>query len=324
MKKFYLFSIIVSFLLFQTSPLFAEDISGGVDDASAIVQEEQNGAMTQDTTDEHMDDGQNEVGALGDLEPLGNLLEGDELDDLGDPLGGNDTGDVQSSVDTSLIQDTYNSQETDAVDILNGEDDGVEIQTAVAEDGENLDEDVPESTEDNPMNGLDTDLENSEDQTMEEEMVDEEYIDEEGDSISYEELKPKSIYTFSLTHKTIGANKTRKNSDLTNFEKSKKIDNDIVPDIDNDLGVMEVSGICNSEYYTILLYKNKDDYALDPNKYILNRAFPCESGKFDYEINDLPTSLEDGKYYLLVGQQGDTGSWVPISDLTEIRINKSL
>ncbi len=96
----------------------------------------------------------------------------------------------------------------------------------------------------------------------------------------------------------------------------------IETDIDTE-GVMNLSGVCTEAYYVVLLFKEKDDYDRDPRSYILNKAYPCESGQFTYALEQLPSSLPTGTYYLLIGSQGERGGWTPVTALTEVTINRS-
>ncbi len=97
----------------------------------------------------------------------------------------------------------------------------------------------------------------------------------------------------------------------------------VATDIDAATGVMSVSGACASPYFVVLLFKNQMDYEVDPRSFILNRAYPCEGGAYDYSIDRLPPTLENGTYYLMVGEQGERGPWTPATGLTEITINRS-
>ena len=73
----------------------------------------------------------------------------------------------------------------------------------------------------------------------------------------------------------------------------------------------------------MLLFKNATDYAESPSSYIVNRAYPCVSGTFTYSISQLPHTLSDGTYYLMVAQEGTTGTWKPLTSLSAITINKN-
>jgi hypothetical protein len=97
----------------------------------------------------------------------------------------------------------------------------------------------------------------------------------------------------------------------------------VTPEIDNTTGTMRIGGACDDTYFVVLLFRNQDDYARDPRSYILNKAFPCENKSFSYDIAELPSSLSNGTYYLLVGSQGERGAWTPITGLTEITINRT-
>lgn len=140
-------------------------------------------------------------------------------------------------------------------------------------------------------------------------------------AIPVADLAPKPEYTFAMTGKHIAAKRIVR--DAAGRTQAVDIAQTITPEIDNATGIMQVSGSCSNTYYVILLFKNQDDYARDPKSYLLDKAYPCTSGTFSYQIADLPDSLQDGTYYLLVGEEGDKGPWAPITQLTEITINKN-
>jgi hypothetical protein len=85
-------------------------------------------------------------------------------------------------------------------------------------------------------------------------------------------------------------------------------------------GIPVVSGNCSKAYYVILLYKNQTDYDSDPASYAVNKAYPCVNGTYQFEMKDLPQSISDGTYYLLIGEMGETGSWLPVTSLVPIDI----
>lgn len=232
--------------------------------------------------------------------------------------------DLQTSSDIPPIQDTYNSQDGSASDVLitdaeitSSEDtpEGNDIITlpsdAVVDDTET----IPTTTETTGEEAL---------------PIKEPIVNNEEPNITYRqtiqlvELKPKSIYTFSLTQKKIKTEKISINTNKDDFLKSKTVDNTINPVVDNETGGMSFGGVCNTKYFVVLLYKNENDYKNNSNSYIINKAFECIGGRFSYTIDQLPNNLPDGKYYLLIGQQGDTGSWTPISSLTEIVLGKNV
>ncbi|HUO50791.1 MAG TPA: hypothetical protein VMU25_04485 [Candidatus Paceibacterota bacterium] len=126
------------------------------------------------------------------------------------------------------------------------------------------------------------------------------------------DLAPKPEYQFQISGTSVPVK-----------EKDSAHASTLSANADNQTGVVNLSGSCSDTYYVVLLFKNKDDYANDPSSYILNKAYPCQGGSFSYAISDLPTSLENGTYYLLVGQEGAQGGWKPITDLTAITINRN-
>ena len=56
---------------------------------------------------------------------------------------------------------------------------------------------------------------------------------------------------------------------------------------------------------------------------VTNRAFLCENGAYSYDIVNLPQTLEDGTYYLLVGGMEEDKPWEPMTSLTEITLHRN-
>jgi len=81
-----------------------------------------------------------------------------------------------------------------------------------------------------------------------------------------------------------------------------------------------LSGSCQKDYFVILIYTHPDDYIKEPNKFIYNKAFPCQKGSYYYELKDLPENLEDGIYYLLVAEQNRNEPWQPLTVIKPIEI----
>ncbi len=146
--------------------------------------------------------------------------------------------------------------------------------------------------------------------------------------LSAKELRPESKYMFSFSGKKIS---TSRRVGRTRMERSQRVTSvvsevvDVAPTVavNNTTGVMSVSGACEDKYYVILVYKHEEDYAQDPGSYVVNRSFPCENGSFTYGVTNLPPSLPDGNYYLLVGSMGETTPWVPITSITEVTLARS-
>lgn len=130
---------------------------------------------------------------------------------------------------------------------------------------------------------------------------------------------PEPEYTFSLTGKHLTTKRMMKSKDGTT--QPQQVTSSLTPQINNADGTISFAGQCSDAYFVVLLYRNPYDYVDDPGSYLINRAYPCVNGSYAYSIADLPKSLSDGTYYLLVGQEGETGLWKPITDLTEININ---
>lgn len=141
-------------------------------------------------------------------------------------------------------------------------------------------------------------------------------------ALPQEDLTPDPEFAFALTGTAIPSKKIVKDKN------GRKIAEQAVTgvaqtSIDNQRGVISVSGQCSDVYFVILLYRKQNDYADDPSSYLVNRAYPCVNGRYAYEISELPHNLANGTYYLLVGQEGNTGTWTPITGLTEITINQN-
>lgn len=138
-------------------------------------------------------------------------------------------------------------------------------------------------------------------------------------ALAITDLTPKPEYTFAMTGKQLATRRLVAKADGT--QQVQTVAAAVTPQIDNTTGTMHVSGACSDTYFVVLLFRDQDDYARDPQSYILNRAFPCENQSFSYDVSDLPDSLDDGTYYLLIGQEGEHGAWSPITGLTEVMIN---
>lgn len=97
----------------------------------------------------------------------------------------------------------------------------------------------------------------------------------------------------------------------------------VTTSVDPVEGVLTVAGSCSDVYYVVLLYKNQTDYEQDPRSFIVNRAFPCVNGSYTYALADVPVNIQNGTYYLLIGEQGEKGSWRPVTELQEVSINRT-
>ncbi|TSC90960.1 MAG: S-layer-like domain-containing protein [Parcubacteria group bacterium Licking1014_17] len=81
-----------------------------------------------------------------------------------------------------------------------------------------------------------------------------------------------------------------------------------------------ISGSCVKPYYVVILYKKESDYTKNPSAAVLNSAYPCEKGKFEYTTQN-PNDIPSGSYYLLVAEQGE-GPWEPISQIQQVDITR--
>lgn len=78
-----------------------------------------------------------------------------------------------------------------------------------------------------------------------------------------------------------------------------------------------ISGSCKDKFYVVLLYRNRDDYTKNPSSAVYNSAFECD-GTINYRLET--ENITGGDYWLLIGEQGNTGTWIPISDLRKISL----
>lgn len=139
-----------------------------------------------------------------------------------------------------------------------------------------------------------------------------------------EELQPEKKYTFTLEGNSIA---TKKTPDWAkDASKKSALGSQVyaVPTFttDPDTGSLTVSGPCSDPYFVVLIYGKAQDYDTSPTSYIFNKAFDCKQGRYSYELKDLPDSVTKGTYYLLIGGQGTSGSWKPITALTPMNIQK--
>ncbi|MBX4206359.1 hypothetical protein KW784_01045 [Candidatus Parcubacteria bacterium] len=134
-------------------------------------------------------------------------------------------------------------------------------------------------------------------------------------------LEPEKEYSFEISGAAIAADASPEWSEplLEAAPEGEEITE--VPALDTDTPhILTVAGECDTPYYVILIYQNQEDYNANPSSYIFNRAFPCENGRYSYDVKELPFSLESGIFYLMVAGQGDKGPWKPITALTPIGV----
>jgi hypothetical protein len=87
-------------------------------------------------------------------------------------------------------------------------------------------------------------------------------------------------------------------------------------------GTLVASGSCSKKYFVILTYKSEADYLKKVSSSVINEAHECVDGTFSYDMASLPAdTTRDGRQYLIVAEQGETGPWTPISELYPIEIS---
>lgn len=347
MKKNILKNIILIMMVFvfsfsNKSILYAEDINLSNIDVENINREAFQNAQEVVTVDENI----NFLSVLNQ----DNSQDSEENIILQDPVDTvvvQDTVNPQESVDHTTLVDTKDDTEIVLTD-TNGEDKEEEIDISQdqntntdnqATNGEGEDQDNLNNTNENQD-------ESNQDQDIKvEENIDNQEVIEEQSVIVVS--KPKPLYRFSISKNLPSFKKIKNPAKLAQKEvkvldKKTKIanvlnNNEIVniPDtvdsqvdstvnssVDNETGVVNLSGSCSDMYFVVLLYKNESDYREDRGSYILNKAFKCENGNFSYSVSDLPKNLSSGTYYMLIGDQGERGTWTPATQLTEININR--
>lgn len=94
-------------------------------------------------------------------------------------------------------------------------------------------------------------------------------------------------------------------------------------DISVDGLTLRVDGSCVDSYYVILTYRSIEDFVEKPRSFVSNYADECRGADFHSAMKHLPVGTEPGVYYLVVGTQGDEGSWRPVSSLLPIRISET-
>lgn len=249
-----------------------------------------------------------------------------------EPVSGGDASQAVATTEVAaeevVVQDTTNTQDTVGADVLQGTEDPVELATTTvaiespATTTENILIPAEEQPEPVPLE-TETTLDVVAEDVVAEVPVEEAIVEPLAavPALSEEDLAPKPEYTFAMTGKKLATKRTVKTPD--GKEHAEDVAVAVTPEIDNTTGTMRIGGACDDAYFVVLLFRNQDDYARDPRSYILNKAFPCENKSFSYDISDLPSSLSNGTYYLLVGSQGERGAWTPITGLTEITINRT-
>lgn len=244
--------------------------------------------------------------------------------DLQGTAGVQDTANTQPAVSSDTLEDTANPETATTTDatVIPIEDSA--STTPPQELSDVQDEAVPPVLVEEATSTLDVVAEDIDptpkpDDTLPKELP---LVAEEVASVPVQDLTPDPEFIFSLTGKQIPSKRTLTSKDGKKIGEQ-TITSPLASSVDNTAGVVSVSGQCSDVYFVVLLYRNQNDYADDPSSYIVNRAFPCVNGSYSYAIAELPNNLANGQYYLLVGQQGERGTWTPITSLTEITINKN-
>jgi hypothetical protein len=142
--------------------------------------------------------------------------------------------------------------------------------------------------------------------------------------VQEEELVPKEKYTFALTGAIIPTKANPRWKKVPGSTQSVNVQVTTASALSSDdaNGELDIQGNCAEPYFVVLLYKNQEDYDANPASYIFNKAFDCQNGMYSYSLKDLPQTLLDGTYYLLIGGQGNKGSWAPITALMPVTIQK--
>jgi len=138
-----------------------------------------------------------------------------------------------------------------------------------------------------------------------------------------QDLEPEKTYAFTIEGNAIA---TKSTPDWAKDGSKKTVSKQVyaVPTFvtDSVTGDLTISGKCADPYFVVLIYQKAQDYDKSPTSYVFNKAFDCTGGQYSYDLKELPPSISKGTYYLLIGGQGDSGSWKPITALTPVTIEK--
>lgn len=90
--------------------------------------------------------------------------------------------------------------------------------------------------------------------------------------------------------------------------------------IEDDGLALRVGGDCDQPYYVLLTYRSIKDFEEKPRSFVSNYAGECKGDSFTGRLNHLPIDTPEGTYFLLVAEQGEEGSWTPVTSLLPIEI----
>lgn len=226
-----------------------------------------------------------------------------------------DTVSAQNTIDSSVLENTVDpvaSSTAETIPIATSTD---SLADATSTPMISVDAEPAETPADMPIEETQPDIV----ETIESEpVVAEVSVERPGETHQKQILlpEPDPSYVFALSGKIIPTEK--KGVIGTSMQAAP-----VAASVDGATGVVTVTGACASSYFVVLLFRHKEDYAHDPASYVLNRAYPCVGGTYSYSITEVPATLENGTYYLLIGEQGEKGSWSPATALTEVSINRT-
>ena len=97
------------------------------------------------------------------------------------------------------------------------------------------------------------------------------------------------------------------NVDLKKLPPPEKFSHFVFNGMNNQLKIKKE---CNDIFYTILIFEDGVDYREHPQSAKFNSAFSCKKGEnFEAVINLSDISLKPGKYYYIIADQGNEGTW---------------
>lgn len=93
--------------------------------------------------------------------------------------------------------------------------------------------------------------------------------------------------------------------------------------VSSDGKSLDINGNCSSDYYTVLIFADKNDITTDPTRAVMNRANTCAGGHYSFTLSwsDLPQTISEGSYHLILADQKDKNVPEP-NAVYEIQINK--
>ena len=145
-------------------------------------------------------------------------------------------------------------------------------------------------------------------------------------TVQYEPKKTEWNFTINQNKSSGSANifDSVKNIFTSDTAGNKAVNNNYKISVSSDAKTLTIEGVCTKKYYTVLIFGNVEDFTKDPSRALLNRAGVCNSERFNFALGAdvLPGSTQDGKYYLVVGEQEEGFKVETSNEPQELEIKK--